>query len=368
LRAVRGLLKSIVAVISPSAAIMALALAVGAAEGASSPAANPPAPVFTANKLAILAKLRHKDFAALDSEFDAYQRAFENSPTAELNEEVAFNSFATDDDSIKGLIAEWIKARPDSFAAHMAMGSYCSWRGWHTRGPGGSKAASDEQSAAMKKSFDASAGEIRAALNLRPRLSVAYALLIGQARGQDNPAQVIALQVEALQHVAFSFVVREQVMVSFYPRWGGNHDLMSKFADQSQSVVKQNPYVHWLLGFVDLDDGETLGIEAKFEKSIAALTDAIRKGGDFWRFYSSRGVAYLNSGAFDKALADFNRANQLSPQDPDLLTYRAAAYVQLGKPKEALADLEVVKVFEKPNQLWNQLHDAAVKLAAKPQH
>jgi tetratricopeptide (TPR) repeat protein len=358
----------IVAAISACAAIITLTSALGAAEHAAARATYPPAPVFTANKLAILAKLRRKDFAALDSEFDSYQSAFEKSPTAELNEEVAFDSFATDDDSVKGLIAEWMNARPGSFAAHLAMGSYGSWRGWHTRGPGGSKAASDQQSAAMKKYFDQSTGDIRTALRLRPKLSVAYALLIGEARGEGNPTQVIALQAEALQHVPASFVVREQVMVSFYPRWGGNHELMTKFAEQSQAEVKENPFVHWLLGFVDLDDGETLGIEGKYEKSIAALTDAIKKGGDFWRFYSSRGVAYLDSGAFDKALADFDRANQLSPQDPDLLTYRAAAFVQLGKPKEALADLDVVKVFEKPDQLWNQLHDAAVKLAAKPHH
>ncbi len=340
----------------------------GAAERATSFVANPPAPVFTANKLAILAKLRRNDFAALDAEFDGYQSAFERNPSAELNEEVAFDSFATDDDSVKGLVAEWIKARPGSFAAHLAMGSYRSWRGWHTRGTGASKSASEEQSTAMKKFFADSVGEIRTALKLRPQLSIAYALLIGEARGEGKPAQVIALQAEALEHVPASFVVREQVMVSFYPRWGGNHDLMSKLAELSQSVVKENPYLHWLLGFVDLDDGETFGIQGQYDKSIAALSDAIKKGGDFWRFYSSRGVAYLDSGAFDKALADFDRANQLSPQDPDLLTYRAAALVQLGKPKEALADLEVVKVFEKPDQLWNQLHAAAVKLAANAQH
>jgi len=353
---------------SACATLSALTVAVGADPRALSVSANPPAPVFTVNKIAILSKLRRKDFAALDSEFDGYQSAFEKNPTAELNEEVAFESFATDDSTVQGLIRQWIEARPGSFAAHLAMGSYCSWRGWHTRGSGGSSGASDQQSAAMKKFFDQSVGDIRKALEMRPKLSIAYALLIGEARGEGNPTQVIALQAEALHQVPASFVVREQVMVSFYPRWGGNHDLMTKLAEQSQSVVKENPYVHWLLGFVDLDDGETFGIQGQYGKSIAALTSAIKKGGDFWRFYSSRGVAYLNSGAFGKALADFDRANELSPQDPDLLTYRAAALVQLGKPKEALLDLQVVGIFEKPDQLWNQLHDAAVKLAAKPQH
>ena len=44
------------------------------------------APPFTADKLVILGKLRQKDFADLDSEFELYQEAFEKSPAAYLNE------------------------------------------------------------------------------------------------------------------------------------------------------------------------------------------------------------------------------------------------------------------------------------------
>jgi hypothetical protein len=72
------------------------------------------APPFTANKLLILGKLRKKDFAGLDSEFVQYQEAFEKSPAAELNEKLAFDSFAADDPTVGDLIEEWIIARPTS--------------------------------------------------------------------------------------------------------------------------------------------------------------------------------------------------------------------------------------------------------------
>ena len=95
------------------------------------------APPFTANKLAILAKLRRKDFTSLDTEFERYQQAFEKNPAAELNEKLAFDSFATDDPTVGDLIAKWKSAKPKSFAAHLARGRYFSWRGWrHARKSG----------------------------------------------------------------------------------------------------------------------------------------------------------------------------------------------------------------------------------------
>ncbi|MGC2275654.1 MAG: DUF4034 domain-containing protein, partial [Candidatus Binatus sp.] len=115
------------------------------------------APPFTADKLAILRRLRQKDFVGLDSEFERYQQTFEQNPAAELNEKLAFDSFASDDPSVGDLIEEWIVARPNSFAAHMAMGSYFSWRGWHTRGPAPADQTASGQFDKMGKSFGQSA-------------------------------------------------------------------------------------------------------------------------------------------------------------------------------------------------------------------
>jgi tetratricopeptide (TPR) repeat protein len=325
------------------------------------------APPFTADKLRILEKLHHREFAGLDSEFEQYQQAFEKSPASELNEKLAFDSFATDDPSVGDLIEEWIIARPDSFAAHMAMGNYFSWRGWHTRGPAPADQTPSNQFDRMQKFFDQSGEETKHALKLNPRLSIAYAVLLAEARPQSNDAIQRALQSEALRQVPASFVIREEVMESMYPRWGGDRQTMATFAQQSQALVKENPCMHWLLGFVDSDTGETLGLHGEFDQSIAALTRAIQKGGDYSGFYFIRGVGYMHSGAFLQALADFDRANELSPQDPELLIRRAYALAELKKPKEVLADLQVVKVFETPDDLWNGLDAWAVK-ASKDQH
>jgi tetratricopeptide (TPR) repeat protein len=324
------------------------------------------APPFTADKLAILAKLRRKDFGALDSEFEQYQRAFEKTPLAELNEKLAFDSFATDNPSIGDLIEQWIIAKPNSFAAHMAMGSYFSWRGWHTRGAGLADQTAAQQFDKMRNLFAQSGTETKMALKLKPKLSIAYSILLGEARGESDHELHQALESDALREIPASFVIREEVMESRYPRWGGDHQMMEEFAQQSQTLVKQSPYMHWLLGSVDADEGETLGIHGEFDQSMAALTQAIQKGGDYSGFYFIRGESYGQMRSWEDAVEDFDRANELSPQDPELLIRRAYALAELKRPKEVLADLQLVDVFEAPNELSTQLHDWAVKVSKEP--
>jgi hypothetical protein len=91
------------------------------------------------------------------------------------------------------------------------------------------------------------------------------------------------------------------------------------------------------MGFVDKDEEDTLGIHGEFDGSIAASTRAIQKGGDYSGFYFSRGESYALSGAWAQALEDFDRANELSPQDPELLIRRAATLGHPGRPEEVLA-------------------------------
>ena len=319
------------------------------------------APPFTADKLSILASLRQKDFTGLDSEFDQYQEAFEKTPAAELNEKLAFDSFATDDPSVGDLIEEWVTARPNSFAAHMAMGSYFSWRGWHTRGAGFADQTTSQQFDKMRKYFAQSVDETKIALKIRPKLSIAYAVLLGEARGESDRALHQELESDALRRVPVSFVIREEIMKSRYPRWGGDHKMMADFAQQSQLLVQENPFMHWLLGFIDADEGETLGIHGELDQSIATLTRAIQEGGDYSGFYFIRGESYVHAGSFEPGLDDFDRANELSPQDPELLTLRADVLARLGRPAEVLADLQFVGFFEAPNENSTQLHDWAVK-------
>jgi len=350
---------------------VAMAVAFPSLLRAQTPAKLPPlqrlAPPFTANKLAILARLSHKDFTELDAVFENYQQAFEKNPAAELNEKLAFDSFAADNAQIGALIAEWRKAKPNSFAAHMALGCYFSWRAWHTRAnlPASQTAAS--QFDKMRIYFDESVDDLKTAIKLRSKLSLAYAVLLGEARAEGDRSLQQKIENEGLRQIPTSFVIREEAMECRYPRWGGDHQAMADFAQRSQAYAKDNPCLRWLLGFVDRDEGETLAIDGELDKSIEALTRAIQKGGDYSGFYFSRGESYLHRERYEQALADFDRADELSPQDPELIVRRAATLARLGRPKDALADLKFVAIFEAPDEFSTQLHDWAVE-ALKEQH
>ena len=317
-------------------------------------------PPFTADKLLILARLRRRDFTGLDAEFEGYQQAFEKNPAMELNEKLAFDAFATDDASVADLLAQWTTQKPDSFAAHMARGCYFAWRGWHTRGNLVAGETASAQFDTMRKYFARGGDDLKTALKIQPKLSIAYAVLLGEARGQGDRARAQKLESDALGEIPASFVIREEAMECLYPRWDGEHSMMADFARQSQPYAKENPCLHWLLGFVDRDEGETLAIDGELDRSIEALTRAIAKGGDYSGFYFSRGESYLHRELYQQALQDFDRANELSPQDPELIVRRAATLARLGRPKAALADLKFVAIFEAPDEFSTQLHDWAI--------
>ena len=122
---------------------------------------------------------------------------------------------------------------------------------------------------------------------------------------------------------------------------GRRSSAMTDFAQQSQAYAKENPCLHWLLGFVDREEGETLAIDGELDKSIDALTLAIEKGGDYSGFYFSRGESYLHRERYQEALADFERANELSPQDPELIVRRAATFATAGAAQRYARGFEI---------------------------
>ena len=52
----------------------------------------------------------------------------------------------------------------------------------------------------------------------------------------------------------------------------------------------------------------------------------------------SAGVAYINLGEYEKAVADFTRAIELNPNFAEAYNYRGFAYMKLNKKAQADAD------------------------------
>ena len=77
------------------------------------------------------------------------------------------------------------------------------------------------------------------------------------------------------------------------------------------------------------------------DRAVADLTEAIRRGANY-QALNDRGVAHVQAGDHEAALADFDAAIPLSPNPLEIVHNRGVAYANLGRHEEALADFAQV--------------------------
>lgn len=318
-------------------------------------------PPFTADKMDILNHLRHRDFALLDRTLTAYETQAEENVLYELNTQIAFRSFAVPDESVRPLLEEWTKSSPRSYAARLALGEYFKGQGFRARGYRYANQTSQQQFAAMQANYNQAIPEVTAALELDPKLMEGYCLLMKTAMAMSDNASYTRIGLTALHQTPSSFVVREQIMRHLQPRWGGSQAAMARFADESQAYAGDNPELAVLKGYVAWDTALGLEEAGQHEEAIRTETEALRLGGDYWEFYHQRGKYFVNLKRWFEALRDFNRANRLLPQDPDVLRCRALALAHLFFLKNSLDDIRVSSTLDTPDlnllrlQQWEQV-------------
>lgn len=91
--------------------------------------------------------------------------------------------------------------------------------------------------------------------------------------------------------------------------------------------------------------GDLLRYDEKYLEAAAAYTDAIAITGGTspadWRFYYVRGIAYERAKRWPEAEADFQRALELNPNQPQVLNYLGYSWIDMDMHlEEALAMIE----------------------------
>jgi len=87
-----------------------------------------------------------------------------------------------------------------------------------------------------------------------------------------------------------------------------------------------------------LDHGRACLDTGKYDDAIADYDKAIAFDPNVALAYTNRGVAYGRKGAFDPAIADYTKAIALKPKYADAYNSRGVAYARKGHSDQALAD------------------------------
>ncbi len=89
------------------------------------------------------------------------------------------------------------------------------------------------------------------------------------------------------------------------------------------------------------DRGLAWANSGEYNKAIADYNDAIRFNPHLVDAYHSRGVAWVKKGEYDKAIPDFNLAIRYNAQDAEHFEGRGVAWFYKGEYDKAVADFDV---------------------------
>ena len=289
------------------------------------------------DKLTLLSLLREKRFEELSSHLESLQAAFEKDFRKEKWPMVAFDAFRIADKDVGGLIDEWLKATPDSFAPYQARAEHKIALAWYYRGTKWADLTSKKRFRRMGKVLVHAPGDLDRAVELRPALMEAYSarltLAMAFSLGLDERTAILET---ALRHCPYCFGVRAVYLGSVEPRWGGSHMLMAAKAADWQYTDK-NPKLRQLLGLPDHDRCRLL-IDKKPAKAIVLCDRAIEEGANA-AFLRAKGAALTKLERYEAAVDVLSDALEILPQSVPSLHARGFALMKIERYDEAARDL-----------------------------
>ncbi len=224
---------------------------------------------------------------AVDSALTEYTNRLACDIHAEWNLMAVYDAFRVRDPALLAALGRWVAEEPQAPGPRIARAAYYTEAGWRAR-------------------------DVRAALQLDPRVLAAYWLIIEhtQAGGQNRLGRVVLDR--ALQVWPLSVQLRLVYMHELEPRWGGSYDAMTELAIQAESLAERNPellvlrgYASWERGRTAREDGDTVGSVAWFDEAVTH--------GTYPLFLADRGESLAELGRLEAAAADFDRALTLWP-------------------------------------------------------
>lgn len=245
-------------------------------------------------------------------------------------------AFGVPDPAVGGHVDAWAAAAPASAAPRLARAEHL------LAAAGAPPGAPAEADGALHGHLAMAALAARDALRVAPGLTEAHAMLIRTAAGAGDVPECIRLGVEALAATPASARVRMALAHCLLPGRGGSYEMVDALAAEAAPHVPARPALRVLAGFGAWDRGRAAAATGALEDAIALQAEALTAA-DHWEFRVARARALADLGRPIEALADLDHAVALRPEDPEVLVPRAEVLAILGRVQSAVADVSLVE-------------------------
>jgi tetratricopeptide (TPR) repeat protein len=189
--------------------------------------------------------LKSGDFKALEGYFSGLQQSYE---AGQIPDEKLYQGFRTlyqDDVANAYYFDEWVEAQPNSYAAHVARGTYYYRMAWSARGEAFIQDTKPEQIYAMRSYLAKAREDLMDSFKMtaKPYLSTLYMLNVDMLDGSaDRRRHWLDLGTSIDPD---NKLLRRRYLFSLQPKWGGSFEEMRAFIDEcikekvSESMVAE---------------------------------------------------------------------------------------------------------------------------------
>lgn len=267
-----------------------------------------------------IAALRARDFDRLERGFSlptATARAFGHSGRR------GFGQFSNSDPELREALDAWVEARPASPQAYLARGTYFDHLGGLSRGDAYISETTVGRLRQMRHYYDLAAADFKAALALREDLEAAYFNLIYIARAFGDREAIDALRRQGLDAMGGDNPrIHFAYLRTLEPKWGGAEGQWDHYVATLTRRFKDDPEYAWIFAFLLSDQALDLADGGDPEAALLIYDEAQEVFETAWT-HRRKGNAYLKLEREEEALAAFERALELDPED-------AWSYHQIG--------------------------------------
>lgn len=292
------------------------------------------------DKLALQDLLRRGEYEALDAQLYGLQEDFEAGRSDDLGVAYAFDAFETSDLALEDQLGQWIENRPSSYAARLARATFYKYIAHLSRGSEYYRETPKQRREEMKRYHVIAGADAARAIDLNPRLSSAYALLISLSLVQGELVLRDKFLDRGLHDAPESLAIRAAYLDSLSRRWGGMTESAEAFLKRTRELLPEGRDLGALEGYPDYRTGLVLAQSERRQDAIMYFDKALSYG-DHPSYYSGRSHNYYLLGMPDRGLQDLNRYLELWPHSADSLAERARRHAEAGRYDEAFADWEL---------------------------